>query len=56
MCARPETVEMAHLMVAGVLRPHGLELPGGNALSGGAHGGGFGVVQDSESQIGRAHV
>ena len=54
MCARPETVEMAHLMMTGVLRPHGLELAGGDALSGGAHGGGFGVVQDGDAGGGEA--
>ena len=54
MCARPETVEMAHLMMAGVLRPHGLELAGGDALSGGAHGGGFGVVQDGDAGGGKS--
>lgn len=35
--------------MAGVLRPHGLELAGGRALGGGTHRGGFGVVKNSGS-------
>lgn len=36
-------------MMAGVLRPHGLELAGGHTLGGGAYCGGFGVVKNSGS-------
>ena len=42
------------LVMAGVLRPHGLELAGGNALGGGAHSGGFGVVKDGDARRGKA--
>lgn len=47
-------ITLGLLVVTGVLRAHGVELPSGDALGGGSHGRGLSIVQDGDARGGKA--